>query len=58
MWPVYVPSPCPQLAVVERWHSRTAAERAQLFKLSLAYLLNAFAVPLLAAYFAGSSSSW
>jgi len=44
--------------VVERWHSRTAAERAQLFKLSLAYLLNAFAVPLLAAYFAGSSSSW
>ncbi|PRW39140.1 kinase domain [Chlorella sorokiniana] len=47
-----------KLAVVERWHSRTAAERAQLFKLSLAYLLNAFAVPLLAAYFAGSSSSW
>lgn len=43
---------------MERWHSRTAAERAQLFKLSLAYLLNAFAVPLLAAYFAGSSSSW
>lgn len=47
-----------QLAVFERWHTRTAAERWQLLKLAVAYLGNAFVVPLLAAYFAGSSSSW
>lgn len=47
-----------QLAVFERWHTRTAAERWQLLKLSAAYMGNAFVVPLLAAYFAGSTSSW
>lgn len=50
--------PVPQLAVAERWHTRTVAERAQLLKLCVAYLGNAFVVPLLAAQFAGSRSSW
>ena len=44
--------------MLERWHTRTAGERFALLKLSVAYLANAFVVPLLAAYFAGSSSSW
>ncbi|KAL4440168.1 hypothetical protein ABPG75_003169 [Micractinium tetrahymenae] len=47
-----------QLAVMERWHTRTAGERWALLKLSVAYLVNSFVVPLLAAYFAGSSNSW
>lgn len=48
----------PQLAVFERWHTRTAAERWQLGKLAVAYLCNAFVLPLLASHFAGSASSW
>lgn len=53
-----VAAPAMQLTVLERWHTRTAGERCALLKLSLAYLGNAFVVPLLAAQFAGSSSSW
>lgn len=57
-WPAPTHTRPPQLAVFERWHTRTAAERWQLVRLSVAYLGNAFVVPLLASHFAGSASSW
>ena len=46
------------LARFERWHTGTARERATLVKLTAAYLLSAFAAPLLAAALSGHSDSW
>ena len=46
------------LTVGERWHTHTSSERNTSLKLSVAYLLNAFVVPLLAAYLSGNTHSW
>lgn len=47
-----------RLSVYERWHTRTSLERWVTCRLALSYLLNATAVPLLAAYLSGSTSGW
>ena len=47
-----------RLTAWERWHTRTSSERFAGTKLALSYLLNSFAVPLLAAYLSGNTHSW
>lgn len=42
----------------ERWHTRTSLERWTAVKLTLFFLLNSFAVPVLAAYLSSNTSSW
>ncbi|GAB4814122.1 hypothetical protein N2152v2_001168 [Parachlorella kessleri] len=47
-----------RLSVYERWHTRTSLERWTAVKLTLFYLMNSFAVPILAAYLSSNTDSW